>query len=389
MGRTPNRLPNYLTTGDLTNFKGVPDYIITTDGTRYTAKNCNNGIDEFIGTDFTTVIEDCITALPLGATGGGHIHLKRGSYYAETQIDIPNTKTAIKLTGECNCFADEGTRIIANDTMTNLVHSYANFFYTKDIFYVGNSKANQSLHINSIDCAVDHCSLSTGLEYNIQISSANSWVSNSWIEVGSRIGVGLFRTRDSRITNNIFYNNGKYDIHLDSFTGITVPSTVVITGNRLQTTDNGIYLQGHGGAISDVIIADNFFEWIGETVSLATFHDSCIYCNGILHNVIIANNICNGTIGGTTYTDEFVAFEAGGTYTAFTLDNNQVHDVNVGIVTGAANVTQLVQNNSSTNVGVPGTGGQWTTGGYEGLIVHDSNADKVYVYVDGAWELLN
>jgi hypothetical protein len=110
-----------------------------------------------------------------------------------------------------------------------------------------------------------------------------------------------------------------------------------------------------------------------------------IYVDGVVHDVLIANNICNGDLGGTDYTADFLEFVGGGTYTKFVLDNNIIHDITGSIVAGAANCTQLVQNNSSINAAVPGVGGQWQTGGYEGLIVYDTANAHAYIYVNGGW----
>ena len=386
--RRPNRLPNYLETDDIINFEAPYSYLIHKDGTNIVAKNGQTGEDEFISTDFSTILDDCLKALPTGAEGGGLINIKKGTYYMDTAVTVSSDLTAVGIVGEATSFVDEGTLIVCNDTMDYMFTTKADFFFSKRIFWKGNNKTDSPMVINKADAVLDQCSFSTGKEENITIRQANCNVNRCWIEVGYKIGVNLFRIQDLKITNCIFYNNAYEDICINSYTGITVPKTVQIVNNRFQTSDNCIYLSGAGGEISNVIIANNIFNNIGQTASAQTFHDNVIYVNGVVHHVLIANNICYGDSGGTDYTQDFLEFKNGGTYTNFELANNIIHEITGNIVTNPANCTQLVQNNSSTNAGIPGAAGQWATGGYEGLIVHDASNDKVYVYVDGAWELL-
>jgi hypothetical protein len=327
----------------------------------------------------------CITALPLGAAGGGHIHIKRGIYLVNTAINIPNTKTAITVTGECNSFDNEGTILDCNAAMDDMFLSYANFFYTKDIKYDGHSLTYQPLTINSIDGVVDHCSFTRGTETCLLTRSEKLWVKNCWIEGGGQRGLQIFRTGDVRVLNNIFWSNTSADITLDSWGGITDPKTIFISGNRFSTTDNCIHLWGQGGDISNIIIADNIFNNIGKTVSGYTFHNTVIYCDGVIHDVMIANNICQGDLTGTTYTDNFLTFKNGGTYTNFRLDNNIIRTINDTIIEGPAFATRLVQDNSGVNAGNPGAAGDWNGYGWEGLIIRDTAGAATYIYINGGW----
>jgi len=389
MGRTPNRLPNYLRTEDITNWEMPTTYMIYKVNSMYVAVNGKTGIEEYRDSNFTDLFTDVLDGIPTGAGGGARVHIRAGAYYMDSQIITDNTIIGLVLTGDAATFDTEGTVIIANANMTSMIYNRIDFTFMEHIYWRGDDKADYCFEMGGTDNVTRHCSFATAKLANLRVRANNEWVDNCWFEVGYQTGLEQVETGDSIISNNIFYNNAYRDIQLVGAAASTTPRSIRILGNRFQTSDNGIWFYPKGGTEQDIIISHNIFRGIGQTASGAAIHDNAIYLAETCNHILIANNICNGDYGGTKYTNDFVEFAGGGSYTGCVLDNNIVSNINGSIVAGAANATQLVQNNSSTNVGIPGAAGQWATGGYEGLIVHDSNADKVYVYVDGAWEILN
>jgi len=125
--RRPNRRPNYTEMEDITNWEGIPAYVIHIDGTNIIAVDENTGKEISRSTDFHTVF----TAVHTAATAGDSIFIKRGTYAYSTQLEI--TKV-INIIGESKYYTylDYGggaNAAIHIDATTGHLHNmrFANF----------------------------------------------------------------------------------------------------------------------------------------------------------------------------------------------------------------------------------------------------------------------
>ena len=285
-------------------------------GTIYAESNTAGGSD-YRGTDFTTVIQAAIDALPTG----GRVHLKGQTTYTETAI--VDVKDKIVLTGEGpSTIITQGTNaniraLLANplDTNVNIVVSDLTLDGNQANQSYGGVQPNQGWGIGAHAGSTQWISKSLFQNLNI----INNW------------GIGIVMHRGNNMIANCLVENNYDGIWLtnsgsmyNTVTGCVVRSNdnngVVIEDNSVYNAVVGNSIETNGGVgvtlvpahyntISGNIIQDNVgkgvvsnFASLGNTIAnniIDTNSDFGISLNAASnYNSIIGNTIRNNDIAG-------------------------------------------------------------------------------------------
>jgi len=119
--RLRDRLPNYLKMEDITNLKMCYDFFVTKSGSEYQAYNGKTGVLQFYGTNFGTVMNDCIGTF----TNTGMIQLDHGEF------TMTAAGPAINYNGKSVCIRGAGRGLasiwVKYGTMITVPAGYADY----------------------------------------------------------------------------------------------------------------------------------------------------------------------------------------------------------------------------------------------------------------------
>lgn len=386
--RQPLRQPHPIRMSEIENWIETATYIIHKDGANTVVIDGATGKEIIRSSDASTAIQYALDDISAGEGGGAQLFFKCGTYELDTELAVSGTLEGVSFIGEVATFREEGPILKATSAMTNMITATSEFFRARDIQFDGNANATNGIKLSAYDAVIQYVAVK-GCNVGIK-TAGNTWIRNCWIEYND-VGVHTLSTVAwVWLTENIFYFNGKQDVEIDVWEDGYEPWWFIASKNKHVRSDNGYYLHsGAGtpdGTLRGGLFTGNCFWAIGRETD-GTVHDNCYFFgDGLFEDIVIVNNIARGKdSAGNQYTADFIEFDGNGTYTDIIVANNRVRDMSANYVNGAANVTRLLLDGLGYTAGVPGVAGDWTAGGYEGLIIRDTTNNKTYIYADGAY----
>ena len=245
-------------------------YVIWKNGSTYLARNGLTGIDDFSGTDASSVVQSAISNLPSSSPNGGRIHFKPATYPIATEIGIhdgsivttpPPTTNNILLTGEIGSVLQATPGIVQSPLgMNRALHSMITI-----------SKRSQ---ITLSDLILD-TTLAAGLGFNC-VSAVDSPASNITVRncllTNTSWGIFFGGITNMLIKDNII-TNYKFSTIREDAGDYGASSGISILGNILRNnagaTDNVTEFNGYNPASAtrskDLIFAGNIVD--GQNVS--------------------------------------------------------------------------------------------------------------------------
>jgi hypothetical protein len=369
-------------TGDLTNLTEPYSYIISTDGTKYWAKNGTTGQIDFQSTNFSSVFQSVISSLPAFnyPFGGGSVFLKYGVYETNNTLIVDRPLT---LVGEnrfdMTCIraaAGLNDRLfVANNTyhltISNLVFEgnytresggdYLVFIYggypVLENVYVMRSHGT-GLYINAQDvhCYNVYCEfcLNNGWEIhssqNFQLYSCTAWSnSNSGMLIYGARGT-IVAPRIMQNVGGTWHNAGLYFYQADNWQVL------------------GGYVQWNNGSGIDLYNSTNI------AIDDVNIRDNSQLTNNTYDGVIIRNSNYTSIEGCKIYSTggskiQKYAVEEQGTSTSNIITGNTIYGngggvVRVGSATKVNNNIGFVTENSGSAEGC--VNGTWIAHGLAG-----------------------
>ena len=201
-------------------------YIIYKDGTTYYAQNGQTGVNDYSGTDASTVIQSAINAL---GTNGGKIFIKAGTYTLSTSIIFQKNQTIV---GE----GVDVTILKMGTVVTNkpIFKSYAWENSLSDYWMDNVEIGNMALDANSQP-------IDTSWFHNIRYSHIHDLKCINTYACGAVIG-----TFGSNLDQNVLYRNLIENIKVVG--NITTNSDLMIVAGQIDSIIRNIELSGGGGS---------------------------------------------------------------------------------------------------------------------------------------------
>jgi hypothetical protein len=287
MGRTPNRLPNYLKMEDITDYAGSCRYLIYVEGTYYYEVDELTGKVLLYGTDASTVIQDALNR-------GGSIHLLDGTYDIKTKLEVYDN-TTLSGTGFNTILKRNAalltTNIIENEDTTS-----------------GNSDIEiRNLAVNGNDAA--HADTTAAL-YLQKVT--NGVVNNLFIYDTGHDGIKLVTCDHCEVTNIIADNTGNHAVFFGYKSLYCLLDGLISTdpGTEhfcLEWTDGGSYNQyvvarnivGSGALNHGIYIQHAYHCVIADVSIYNTTHMGVYILNA--DDIIVNNVVVNTTTANDSY----------------------------------------------------------------------------------------
>lgn len=300
------------------------DYVIEKQGTNYICYNDKNNRVK-TSTEAATAIQYAIDQLTPNA---GLIYIKpvpNGVYEINTDITIANGHEGLNIIGGGYDWSIKGTVLKATSDLTDSIiddnHNGIGFHRFIGLSFLGQEAANawgdNGISTLCQDTIIQHCSfrdLSGGV-----IAKSNAWIEGCWMEQCTTKGVQISGTKP-KILNNIFWQNGNYDIYLSSNC-----NDAVIMGNTTAGTGTDYFVYFRTGAYHSqrCIVSNNIADELDEAMFWLM--------NADMTHHIFGNNILDGA--GTTKS----MFKVQGlvsTYTDILMSNNIGKNLATGFTDG-------------------------------------------------------
>ncbi|GEM_PF-3600838 len=258
-------------------------YIISTDGTTIVAVQGATGVEEFSGSNSSTVIQAAIDAL---GSSGGRIVFRPGTYSIPTTLRLADH---LELEGTEGVWLTSTAGAVCTGSSNSHV-SIARIGVKECSQYGLYFKGGSDVRIT--DCTfenIQYCAVINASEYIENLWIARCKVNGAGLastDSAQWSGIGLFKTRNLFFDGNLIESCGSNGMGAWSGSG-----RVVVTNNIVRLNDvNNVYGAGNGiilgGATEDMIVTGNISEYNGQ--------------NGIEVNpvsskrVIVSSNITRG-----------------------------------------------------------------------------------------------
>lgn len=217
-------------------------FIISTNGSRTSVKDCASGVAAFSGVDAATEINDAIAAL----RNGGVIHLRAGNYTLSTPIlGAVNNVT----------FEGEGIRTVFNANVgfrNSLILVRGSNWVLRDfkidgsnqprkhsyegIYLTGNNETIMDTYVTGTDhAAIDGTHFGCGGNCGYGVRILNNTITNGFDD-----GI-IVRGSDVTVEGNTVDTT-----HNHNGISLVSPQFVSVDGNSINNTDNGIALENLG-----------------------------------------------------------------------------------------------------------------------------------------------